>query len=56
MSISPIEIQPTLAERISIDDNFLTVDFFDGRTVSVPLEWYPRLLNGTPLKSAAIGV
>ncbi len=48
MSISTIEIQPTLAEHISIDEELLTIDFVDGRTVSVPLEWYPRLLHGTP--------
>ena len=54
MSISTIEIQPTLAERISIDEETLTVDFIDGRSISVPLEWYPRLLHGTP-KSAIVG-
>jgi len=46
MSISTIEIQPTLAEHISINEESLTIDFVDGRTVSVPLEWYPRLLIG----------
>ena len=48
MSISMIEIQPTLAERISIDDESLMIDLVDGRSLSVPLEWYPRLLHGTP--------
>jgi len=48
MSISTIEIQPTLAEKISIDEESLIVDFIDGRTITIPLEWYPRLLHGTP--------
>ena len=48
MSISTIEIQPTLAERIYIDDESLMIDLVDGRSISVPLEWYPRLLHGTP--------
>ena len=48
MSISTIEIQPTLAERISIDNESLMIDLVDGRNISVPLEWYPRLLHGTP--------
>lgn len=48
MSISTIEIQPTLAECISIDDESLMIDLVDGRSISVPLEWYPRLLHGTP--------
>ena len=29
-------------------DDSLTVDFTDGRTISVPLAWYPRLMHGTP--------
>ncbi len=52
MSISTIEIQPTLAEGISIDEELLTIDFVDGRSISVPLEWYPRLLHGTPQERA----
>ena len=32
--------------RVSLDT--LTVDLMDGRTISVPLVWYPRLLSGTP--------
>ncbi|OYW43966.1 MAG: hypothetical protein B7Z33_14120 [Sphingomonadales bacterium 12-68-11] len=26
----------------------LTVDLMDGRTISAPLAWYPRLAHGTP--------
>ena len=26
----------------------ITVDLMDGRTIAVPLVWYPRLLNATP--------
>lgn len=26
----------------------LSVDLVDGRTITVPLAWYPRLLNATP--------
>ena len=32
--------------RVTADT--LTVDLMDGRTISVPLVWYPRLLSGTP--------
>ena len=28
-------------------DDVLTVELSDGRTLSVPLVWYPRLLHGT---------
>ena len=31
-----------------VSDDALIVDLADGRTVSAPLAWYPRLLHGTP--------
>ncbi len=34
--------------NISIDDDRLTVELMDGRTIGVPLAWYPRLANATP--------
>lgn len=30
---------------VSISDDTISVDLLDGRSVSVPLEWYPRLLH-----------
>jgi len=30
-----------------VTDDDLVVDLFDGRRISVPLAWYPRLLNAT---------
>ena len=35
------------ASDVTITDDTLSVDLSDGRTISVPLAWYPRLLNGT---------
>ena len=38
-------------ERVSevmITEDLLSVSLMDGRTISVPLAWYPRLLNATP--------
>jgi hypothetical protein len=35
------------AQGVVISDDSLTVDLVDGRTISVPLPWYPRLLHGT---------
>jgi hypothetical protein len=32
---------------VRVSDDTLTVDLMDGRTISVPLVWYPRLLAGT---------
>ncbi len=33
---------------MAVTDDTLTVELVDGRTVSVPLAWYPRLAHGTP--------
>ena len=30
----------------------LVVDLVDGRTITVPLTWYPRLAHGTPAERA----
>jgi hypothetical protein len=32
---------------VRFDDASLIVDLMDGRTISVPLAWYPRLLHAT---------
>ena len=48
MSTSPSELaRPPLAQNVSVTEDALIVDLVDGRTVSVPLAWYPRLLHGT---------
>jgi hypothetical protein len=36
------------AESAHCSEDSLTVQLDDGRSLSVPLAWYPRLLNGTP--------
>ncbi len=48
MSISSIEIEVPRAEDVRVTNDSLIVDLSDGRTISVPLEWFPRLLHATP--------
>jgi hypothetical protein len=36
------------AQNVQVTDEALIVDLSDGRTVSVPLAWFPRLMHGTP--------
>lgn len=36
------------AQDVVVADDTLTVDLTDGRSISVPLAWYPRLVHGTP--------
>lgn len=34
-------------QTLEITDDSLSVDLSDGRTITVPLAWYPRLLHGS---------
>ena len=47
MTTSAAEIFVPLATGVSITDDPLSVDLRDGRTISVPLPWYPRLNEGS---------
>lgn len=49
MSSLRTEKRPVIIiEDVRVTDEAVIVDLSDGRTVSVPLAWYPRLLQGTP--------
>jgi len=44
-------LEPKSGERVRdlhINDDTIGVDLFDGRTITVPLAWFPRLLHATP--------
>ena len=41
------EILESRAHSVEIDQDSLRVDLVDGRSVSVPLAWYPRLMHGS---------
>ncbi|MBC7899143.1 MAG: DUF2442 domain-containing protein [Saprospiraceae bacterium] len=47
MSIASVDVQP-LAVDVSCNSDAIQVALADGREISVPLEWYPRLLDATP--------
>ena len=47
MNFLAIDIQLAEAQHITVTEDTITVDLTDGRTVSVPVGWYPRLLYGT---------
>jgi hypothetical protein len=46
MNISP--------EAVSFDEDSLTVSLSDGRKISVPLAWFPRLLHASPEQLAQV--
>ena len=36
------------ATKVEFDEDTMWVDLTDGRTLGVPLAWFPRLLQATP--------
>ena len=47
MITSVIEARIPEAEEVSVTDETLRVEMSDGRGISVPLAWYPRLVHAT---------
>jgi len=45
-------LAPPRAVNVTITDDMLSVDLEDGRTLAVPIGWYPRLAYGTPTERA----
>jgi hypothetical protein len=47
-----MNLEPTswsvFAQDVKVTDDTLSVDLTDGRTISAPILWYPRLAYGTP--------
>src|ERR1039457_763050 len=52
MSTSGTDLREAAAQRVTASDEALTVDLADGRTITVPLAWFPRLAHGTPAERA----
>jgi hypothetical protein len=52
MSISETEIREVIANGVTASDEALMVDLADGRTIMVPLAWFPRLSHGTHAERA----
>lgn len=47
MPTSMVEIEVPNAESVTVADDTLSVDLSDGRTISVPLAWFPRLVHAS---------
>lgn len=48
MSTSSLATETVVAKHVRVTGNTLVVELADGRSVSVPLKWYPRLAEGRP--------
>jgi len=52
MSTSETQLREAMAQGLSVSDDALVVDLADGRTITAPLAWFPRLAHGTPTERA----
>jgi len=52
MPSSPSDLVAARAVDVTVTNDELTVQLEDGRTLAVPLAWYPRLLHGTKRERA----
>ena len=41
---------------VTVTDDTVSVDLEDGRTIAVPIGWYPRLAHGTPAERANVQI
>ena len=53
MITSMIEAKVPEAEDVTVTEDTLSIELSDGRTISVPLAWYPRLVHATKEERAA---
>ena len=47
MSSSAIETREALATHVQVSDDTVSVELADGRTITAPLAWYPRLAHAS---------
>jgi hypothetical protein len=48
MPTSKNEVPTARAQTVRVSSDALAVDLSDGRTIIVPLLWFPRLVHGRP--------
>ena len=56
MSSLDVEIQEARAQAVKLTDEALIVDLVDGRTVIVPLVWFPRLWHGSSVERSRLEI
>ena len=51
-SFMPFEVGEARAQHVSVTEDTLIVKLVDGRTITVPVTWYPRLAHGRQAERA----
>ena len=52
VSLTPAGRADIRVRSVTITEDELSVGLMDGRTITVPLAWYPRLADATPAQRA----
>ncbi len=52
MSISGTELRAASAKQVAVSEETLAVDLTDGRTITAPVAWFPRLAHGSSAERA----
>jgi hypothetical protein len=52
MTTLVIDSAAVRAVSVRVTEDSLNLDLADGRSISAPLAWYPRLLHGSPAERA----
>lgn len=47
MNTSPVDMLTLTAQDVRFSEDDFTVDLSDGRTITIPLAWFPRLFHAT---------
>lgn len=47
MNISMVEVEIPMIENVDVTHDTLSIELSDGRSISVPLAWFPRLLHAS---------
>jgi len=50
MNSSTVDSRIALARAVLVNEDTLSVELADGRTIAVPLDWYPRLVHATKVE------
>ncbi len=48
MNILTLEVTVPVMHAVTVSSETLTAELSDGRTLTVPLDWFPRLIHATP--------
>jgi hypothetical protein len=52
MPSAPVTLALSRVVKVTVTEDTLSVDLEDGRTISAPIGWYPRLAYATPAERA----